>query len=89
MHEDPQIPNYGEPGRGPELKVGMTLAIEPMITAGSPDVYVHEDEWSISSADGSLAAHFEHSIAITGSGPRILTVAPDLDLAAIAGLSPS
>ena len=89
MHEDPQIPNYGEPGRGPELKVGMTLAIEPMITAGSPDIYVHEDEWSISSADGSLAAHFEHSIAITDSGPRILTVAPDLDLAAIAGLSSS
>jgi methionyl aminopeptidase len=64
----------------------MTLAIEPMITAGSPDVYVHEDEWSISSADDSLAAHFEHTIAITESGPRILTTAPDIDLAAIAGL---
>lgn len=89
MHEDPQIPNFGEPGRGPELRVGMTLAIEPMITAGSPDVYVHEDEWSISSADGSLAAHFEHSIAVTDSGPRILTTAPDVDLAAIAGLSAS
>jgi len=87
MHEDPQIPNYGEPGRGPELKVGMTLAIEPMITAGSPDVFVHEDEWSISSADGSLAAHFEHSIAVTESGPRILTAASDVDLAVIAGLS--
>lgn len=89
MHEDPQIPNYGEPGRGPELRVGMTLAIEPMITAGSPDVFVHEDEWSISTADGSLAAHFEHSIAVSESGPRILTAAPDLDLAAIAGLSVS
>jgi methionyl aminopeptidase len=87
MHEDPQIPNYGEPGRGPELKAGMTLAIEPMITAGSPDVYVHEDEWSISSADGSLAAHFEHTIAITEGGPRILTAAPDVDLAVVAGLS--
>ncbi|HEY5160870.1 MAG TPA: type I methionyl aminopeptidase, partial [Gaiellaceae bacterium] len=87
MHEDPQIPNYGEPGRGPELKVGMTLAIEPMITAGSPDVYVHEDEWSISTADGSLAAHFEHSVAVTESGPRILTAVPDLDLGVIAGLS--
>ena len=89
MHEDPQIPNYGEPGRGPELKVGMTLAIEPMITAGSPDVFVHEDEWSISTSDGSLAAHFEHSIAITEQGPRVLTTAPGLDLGAIAGLSAS
>jgi len=89
MHEDPQIPNFGEPGRGPELKAGMTLAIEPMITAGSPDVFVHEDEWSISSADGSLAAHFEHSIAVTEGGPRVLTTAPDVDLAALAGLSTS
>jgi len=89
MHEDPQIPNYGEPGRGPELKVGMTLAIEPMITAGSPDVFVHEDEWSISTSDGSLAAHFEHSIAITEQGPRVLTTAPGVDLGAIAGLSAS
>jgi len=87
MHEDPQIPNYGEPGRGPELAVGMTLAIEPMINAGSPDVFVHEDEWSISTSDGSLSAHFEHSVAITPEGPRILTSAPDVDLAAIAGLS--
>lgn len=87
MHEDPPIPNFGEAGRGPELKVGMTLAIEPMITAGSPDVYVHEDEWSISSSDGSLAAHFEHSIAVTDSGPLILTEAPEIDLALIAGLS--
>jgi len=89
MHEDPQIPNYGEPGRGPELRVGMTLAIEPMITAGSPDVFVHEDEWSISTVDGSLAAHFEHSIAVSENGPRILTAAPNVDLAAIAGLSVS
>jgi methionyl aminopeptidase len=89
MHEDPQIPNYGEPGRGPELRVGMTLAIEPMITAGSPDVFVHEDEWSISTVDGSLAAHFEHSIAVSENGPRILTAAPNVDLAAVAGLSVS
>ncbi|MGD0166554.1 MAG: type I methionyl aminopeptidase [Gaiellaceae bacterium] len=87
MHEDPQIPNYGEPGRGPELTVGMTLAIEPMINAGSPDVYVHDDEWSISSTDGSLSAHFEHTVAITADGPRILTTAPGVDLAVIAGLS--
>jgi methionyl aminopeptidase len=74
-HEDPQIPNYGPPGRGPVLQEGMTLAIEPMITAGSPDVYVHEDDWSISSVDDSLAAHFEHTVAVTAGGPRILTKA--------------
>ena len=74
-HEDPQIPNYGLPGRGPLLQEGMTLAIEPMITAGSPDVYVHEDDWSTSSVDDSLAAHFEHTVALTQEGPRILTKA--------------
>jgi len=73
MHEDPQIPNFGEPGRGPILQTGMTLAIEPMITAGDPDVYLHEDEWSISTEDGSLAAHFEHTVAVMADGPRILT----------------
>ena len=72
-HEDPQIPNYGPPGRGPVLQEGMTLAIEPMITAGEPDVYVHADEWSISSVDDSLAAHFEHTVAVTTDGPRVLT----------------
>ena len=75
MHEEPQIPNYGEPGHGPQLAEGMTFAIEPMITAGGPDVVLHDDEWSISSADGSLAAHFEHTVAITADGPRILTAA--------------
>jgi methionyl aminopeptidase len=75
MHEEPQIPNYGEPGRGPLLAEGMTFAIEPMITAGGPDVVLHDDEWSISSADDSLAAHFEHTVAITADGPRILTAA--------------
>jgi methionyl aminopeptidase len=74
-HEDPQIPNYGPPGRGPVLQSGMTLAIEPMITAGAPDVYVHDDDWSISSVDSSLAAHFEHTVAVTSDGPRILTKA--------------
>ena len=74
-HEDPQIPNYGPPGRGPVLQEGMTLAIEPMITAGEPDVYVHADEWSISSVDESLAAHFEHTVAVTAEGPRVLTTA--------------
>jgi methionyl aminopeptidase len=74
-HEDPQIPNFGAPGRGPELLPGMTLAIEPMINAGGPDVVMHADEWSISSADGSLSAHFEHTVAVTEEGPRILTTA--------------
>jgi methionyl aminopeptidase len=78
MHEDPQIPNYGEPGRGPMLAEGMTFAIEPMINVGRPEIYVHDDEWSISTADGSLSAHFEHTVAITASGPRILTATPVL-----------
>jgi methionyl aminopeptidase len=72
-HEDPHIPNFGEPGRGPRLSEGMTIAIEPMITAGGADVVVAEDGWTISTADASRAAHFEHTVAITGSGPRILT----------------
>jgi len=72
-HEEPQIPNFGEPGRGPLLQTGMTIAIEPMITAGGPDVYLHDDEWSISTQDGSLAAHFEHTVAVTDGGPRVLT----------------
>jgi methionyl aminopeptidase len=75
MHEEPQIPNFGEPGHGPVLSPGMTFAIEPMIAAGDPDVIVHDDEWSISTADGSLSAHFEHTVAITDEGPRILTAA--------------
>jgi methionyl aminopeptidase len=75
MHEDPQLPNYGPPGRGPELAAGMTFAVEPMITAGGPEVYVHDDEWSISTVDGSLSAHFEHTVAITDDGPRVLTAA--------------
>jgi methionyl aminopeptidase len=74
-HEDPQIPNFGEPGRGPLLQAGMTIAIEPMITAGSAQVYVHDDDWSISTEDGSLAAHFEHTVAVLDEGPRILTAA--------------
>jgi methionyl aminopeptidase len=75
MHEEPQIPNYGQAGRGPLLSEGMTFAIEPMITAGGPDVVLHDDDWSISTADDSLAAHFEHTVAITADGPRILTAA--------------
>jgi methionyl aminopeptidase len=78
MHEDPQIPNYGAPGRGPILAEGMTLAIEPMINAGGHDIVLHDDEWSISTSDGSLSAHFEHTVAVTAAGPRILTTAPVL-----------
>jgi methionyl aminopeptidase len=78
MHEDPQIPNYGQPGRGPVLAEGMTFAIEPMINAGGPDIVVHDDEWSISTADGSLSAHFEHTVAVTATDPRILTATPVL-----------
>ena len=73
MHEDPQIHNYGEPGRGPELAPGMVLAIEPMVNAGDPNVRVGEDNWAVYSADGSLAAHFEFTVAVTEDGPRILT----------------
>jgi methionyl aminopeptidase len=73
MHEDPQVPNFASSYSGPKLQEGMTIAIEPMITAGGPDVFVHDDEWSISTADGSLAAHFEHTVAVTAEGPRILT----------------
>ncbi len=76
MHEEPQIPNFGEPGRGPKLAAGMTLAIEPMITAGRPEVYVEDDRWSVSTSDGSLSAHFEHTVAVAETGPRILTQAP-------------
>jgi methionyl aminopeptidase len=72
-HEDPHIPNFGEPGRGPRLSEGMTIAIEPMITAGGADVVVADDGWTISTADGSFSAHFEHTVAITGEGPRVLT----------------
>ena len=73
MHEDPQVPNFVSSYRGPELVDGMTIAIEPMITAGAADVYVHDDDWSISASDGSLSAHFEHTVAVTAAGPRILT----------------
>jgi methionyl aminopeptidase len=75
MHEEPQIPNWGEPGRGPQLAPGMTLAIEPMINAGSSEVVVADDRWSISTDDGSLSAHFEHTVAVTEAQPRILTLA--------------
>jgi methionyl aminopeptidase len=73
MHEDPQIPNFGDPGTGPELEEGMVLAIEPMVNVGTHHVRMGTDNWAVYSEDGSLAAHFEHTVAITGEGPRILT----------------
>ena len=73
MHEDPQIPNFGAPGRGPRLAEGMTFAIEPMITVGSPEITVDDDRWSVRTADGSMSAHFEHTVAVTEGGPRVLT----------------
>jgi methionyl aminopeptidase len=73
MHEDPQIPNFGDPGTGPELSPGMVLAIEPMVNAGKHPIRMGSDNWSVFSQDGSLAAHFEHTVAVTPEGPRILT----------------
>jgi methionyl aminopeptidase len=72
-HEEPQVPNFGLPGRGVQLVEGLTIAIEPMITAGSSQIVVADDGWSISTDDGSLAAHFEHTVAVTADGPRVLT----------------
>src|ERR1041384_650104 len=73
MHEAPQVPNHGQPRRGPRLQAGMTLAIEPMITAGDYSTRLLDDKWTVVTADGSLAAHFEHTVAVTPEGPRILT----------------
>jgi methionyl aminopeptidase len=74
MHEDPQVPNYGVAGKGPELRSGLVLAVEPMITEGDRAVNTLQDGWTVVTADGKLAAHFEHTIAITDDGPRILTL---------------
>jgi methionyl aminopeptidase len=73
MHEDPQVPNFGEPGKGPLIEEGMVFCVEPMVCAGGSGVRMGEDNWAIYSEDGSLAAHFEHTIAVTAEGPRILT----------------
>jgi methionyl aminopeptidase len=73
MHEDPQIPNFGPPGRGPVLEEGMVLAIEPMVNVGTPQIRMGRDNWSVYAQDGSLAAHFEFTVAVTKDGPRILT----------------
>jgi methionyl aminopeptidase len=73
MHEEPDVPNVGRPGRGPTLEPGVVLAIEPMLTAGSPDTLVLDDEWTVITEDGSLAAHSEHTVAVTEHGPEVLT----------------
>jgi methionyl aminopeptidase len=77
MHEEPQVPNYGPPGRGPKLMIGQVLAIEPMVNVGGPEVLTREDGWTIVTEDGSLSAHFEHTVAVDATGPRILSD-PDL-----------
>jgi len=74
LHEEPQIPNFGEPGHGPVLKPGMVLAIEPMVNAGGPAVRVLADNWTAVTADGTLSAHFEHMVAVTSNGPDVLTL---------------
>ncbi len=74
MHEEPQVPNYGEPGHGMKLKVGHVLAVEPMVNLGSAETQLDEDGWTVRTADGSLSAHFEHSIAVTEDGPEVFTV---------------
>ena len=74
MHEEPQVPNYGPPGKGPKLRSGMVFAIEPMVNLGRPETFLLEDGWSVVTADGSLSVHVEHSIAITDNGPEILTL---------------
>jgi methionyl aminopeptidase len=75
FHEEPQVPNYGKPKRGPRLVPGMTIAIEPMLNVGTPDVRTLADKWTVVTADGSLSAHFEHTVAVgaNGAAPRILT----------------
>jgi methionyl aminopeptidase len=74
LHEEPNVPNYGEPGRGIKLKVGHVLAVEPMVNAGGPGTDLKGDGWTVVTADGSLSAHFEHTIAVTDNGPEVLTV---------------
>jgi methionyl aminopeptidase len=75
LHEDPQIPNYGPPGRGPELKPGLVVAVEPMVNMGDWQTEVLQDAWTVVTADRSVSAHFEHTIAVTEDGPEVLTSA--------------
>jgi methionyl aminopeptidase len=79
MHEEPQVPNYGEPGLGPLLKTGMVLAIEPMVNRGTWKIFIKDDKWTVVTADARCSAHFEHTVAVTEEGPRILTLPIDAD----------
>jgi methionyl aminopeptidase len=81
LHEEPQIPNYGKPGRGPTLAAGMVLAIEPMVAMGRPETKVLKDGWTAVTRDGSLSAHFEHTVAVTVNGPLVLTAVPVIQAA--------
>jgi methionyl aminopeptidase len=74
LHEEPKVPNYGRPGRGIKLRTGMVLAVEPMVNAGRPETTLYDDGWTVATADGSLSAHFEHTVAVTDNGPEVLTV---------------
>jgi methionyl aminopeptidase len=85
LHEDPQVPNYGSPGRGPKLAPGMVLAIEPMVAMGRPEARVLADGWTAVTRDGSLAAHFEHTVAVTPSGPAVLTARRGAPMGAAVG----
>lgn len=73
VHEDPEVPNYGVKNTGPKLKEGMVIAVEPMLTLGRPDIFVHNNDWTIDTQDGSLSAHFEHTVVVTKDGYQILT----------------
>ncbi len=73
VHEDPEVPNYGEKGTGPKLKEGMVIAVEPMLTLGSPKVYLHDNDWTVDTQDGSISGHYEHTIVVTKDGYEILT----------------
>ncbi len=73
VHEDPEVPNYGEKGTGPKLKEGMVIAVEPMLTLGSPEVYLHNNDWTVETQDGSISGHYEHTIVVTKDGYEILT----------------
>ena len=77
MHEEPAVPNFGPPGRGPRLMAGMVLAIEPMVNVGGPEVVTRADGWTVATKDGSLSAHFEHTVAVSADGPEILSALPD------------
>lgn len=80
MHMDPAVPNYGKPGKGPRLVPGMALAVEPMVILGSPEVQVLDDDWTVVASDGGMAAHWEHTVAVTEDGPWVLTALDDVRL---------